>query len=487
MSNKIEREALTFDDVLLVPQASDVMPHEADIRTKLTRNITLNIPIISAAMDTVTESELAIAVAAEGGIGIVHKNMPPEQQALEVDKVKRFESGMITNPITLKPTDTIGTAHENMKRYGISGFPITVGNELKGIVTSRDLRFAADPTKTIETIMTPAPRLVTLLEGATIEEAKRKLHEHRIEKILVVDKDFNLKGLITVKDIQKNIDFPQACKDAHGRLRAGAAVGILDDAFKRVQYLIDAGVDTVIVDTAHGHSKNVIETVRNLKKNVSIDIIAGNIATKEAAKALIDAGADGLKVGIGPGSICTTRVVAGVGMPQLSAIMEVVSYAADAGIPVIGDGGVRFSGDIVKALAAGAHTVMLGNLLAGTEEAPGELIIFQGRSYKTYRGMGSLSAMKKGSKDRYFQGDVQEESKFVPEGIEGRVAYKGKVCEILYQLVGGLRSGMGYCGAKTIAELHEKARFVKITFASLKEGHPHDVQITKEAPNYRIE
>lgn len=487
MSNKIEREALTFDDVLLIPQASDVSLAEIDMRTKLTRNITLNIPILSAAMDTVTEAELAISVAAEGGIGIIHKNMPPEQQALEVDRVKRFESGMITNPITLKPTDTIATAYENMRRYGISGFPVTVGNELKGIVTSRDLRFAADYTKTIETIMTPAPRLVTLLEGATMEEAKLKLHEHRIEKILVVDKNFNLKGLITVKDIQKTIDFPNACKDAHGRLRAGAAVGVLDDAFKRVQYLIDAGVDTVIVDTAHGHSKNVIETVRNLKKNVSIDIIAGNIATKEAAKALIDAGVDAVKVGIGPGSICTTRVVAGVGMPQLSAIMETATYASQAGIPVIGDGGVRFSGDIVKALAAGAHTVMLGNLLAGTEEAPGELIIFQGRSYKSYRGMGSLSAMKKGSKDRYFQGDINEESKFVPEGIEGRVAYKGKVSEILYQLVGGLRSGMGYCGAKSIEELHEKARFVKITFASLKEGHPHDVQITKEAPNYRIE
>lgn len=487
MSNKIEREALTFDDVLLIPQASDVALAEIDMRTKLTRTITLNIPILSAAMDTVTESELAIAVAAEGGIGIIHKNMPPEQQALEVDRVKRFESGMITNPITLKPTDTIATAHENMRRYGISGFPVTLGNELKGIVTSRDLRFAADYTKTIETIMTPAPRLVTVLEGTTMEEAKRKLHEHRIEKILVVDKNFNLKGLITVKDIQKTIDFPNACKDAHGRLRAGAAVGVLDDAFKRVQYLIDAGVDTVIVDTAHGHSKNVIETVRNLKKNVSIDIIAGNIATKEAAKALIDVGVDAVKVGIGPGSICTTRVVAGVGMPQLSAIMEAASYASQAGVPVIGDGGVRFSGDIVKAIAAGAHTVMLGNLLAGTEEAPGELIIFQGRSYKSYRGMGSLSAMKKGSKDRYFQGDIQEESKFVPEGIEGRVAYKGKVREILYQLVGGLRSGMGYCGAKSIEELHEKARFVKITFASLKEGHPHDVQITKEAPNYRIE
>ncbi len=487
MTHKIVGEYLTFDDVLLVPQASDVVLSAVDTKTQLTRNIALNIPIVSAAMDTVTEADLAIAVAAEGGIGIIHKNMPPEQQALEVDKVKRFESGMITNPITLKPTDTIATAYENMKRYGISGFPVTVGKQLKGIVTSRDLRFAADYSKTIDTIMTPGERLVTVVEGTTLEEAKIKLHEHRIEKILVVDKEFNLKGLITVKDIQKNIDFPMSCKDPHGRLRVGAAVGVLDDAFKRVHYLIDAGVDVIIVDTAHGHSKNVIETVRSLKKSVSVDIIAGNIATKEAAKALLDAGADAVKVGIGPGSICTTRVVAGVGMPQLSAIMETVDYTSKAGIPVIGDGGIRFSGDIVKAIAAGAHTVMLGNLLAGTEEAPGELIIYQGRSYKTYRGMGSLSAMKQGSKDRYFQADIQDESKFVPEGIEGRVAYKGKVREILYQLIGGLRSGMGYCGAKNIAELHEKAKFVKITFASLKESHPHDVQITKESPNYRIE
>ncbi len=487
MSEKIIGEGITFDDILLVPSASDVILSKIDLRTKLTANISLNIPVLSAAMDTVTESRLAIAIASEGGIGILHKNMTPEEQALEVDRVKRFESGLITNPITLGPKDKISKAVEYMKRYGISGIPITVGPKLKGLVTSRDLRFAEDLNASIDTVMTPDTRLITVPEGTTMEEAKKKLHEHRIEKVLIVDGGFNLKGLITVKDIQKNIDHPLACKDSHGRLRVGAAVGVQDDAFRRVPLLIDAGVDVIVVDTAHGHSNNVINTVRELKKALNVDIIAGNIATAEAARALVDAGADGLKVGIGPGSICTTRVVAGVGVPQVTAISNVLSISAAAGVPVIADGGIRFSGDIVKALGIGADTVMLGNLLAGADESPGELVIYQGRSYKTYRGMGSLAAMKMGSKDRYFQGDIEEDSKLVPEGIEGRVPYKGKLRDVIYQLLGGLRSGMGYTGASNMAELHKKAGFVKISGAGLKESHPHDVSITKEAPNYRFD
>ncbi|HPJ71014.1 MAG TPA: IMP dehydrogenase [Candidatus Mcinerneyibacteriales bacterium] len=487
MSEKIIGDGITFDDILLVPRASNVNLARIDLKTRLSRRIELNIPIVSAAMDTVTESALAIALASEGGIGILHKNMTPEAQAIQVDNVKRFESGMITNPITLEPQDKIRTALEYMERYRISGIPITVGPKLKGIVTSRDLRFARDLEAPIESVMTPDTRLITVPEGTSMEEAKKKLHEHRIEKVLIVDKSFNLKGLITVKDIQKTIDHPLASKDNHGRLRVGAAVGVLEDAFKRVPLLLDAGVDVIVVDTAHGHTKNVIETVKELKKKVDIDVIAGNIATQEAAKALIDAGADSVKVGIGPGSICTTRVVAGVGVPQVTAISDVLKYTLDAGLPIIADGGIRFSGDIVKALGVGAHTVMLGNLLAGTEEAPGELVIYQGRSYKSYRGMGSLGAMKKGSKDRYFQGDIEEESKLVPEGIEGRVPFKGRLRDVIYQLLGGLRAGMGYAGAETIPQLHDKARFVKITFAGLKESHPHDVSITKEAPNYRFD
>ena len=487
MQNKIIMEGLTFDDILLVPKESDVVLSKIDLSTKFSRNLNLRIPIVSAAMDTVTEANLAIAMAAQGGLGIIHKNLTPEEQAIEVDRVKRYESGMITNPITLSENDKIIRAVEFMKKYHISGIPIVEGQKLKGIITSRDLRFAENMEDTIKTIMTPQERLITVKEGTTIDEAKKKLHEHRIEKLLIVDDNFNLKGLITVKDIQKNIDFPFACKDEHGRLKVGAAVGVGEDAFKRVPLLIDAGVDVVVVDTAHGHSKNVIETVRKLKKMVNIDIVAGNIATKEAARELLNAGADAVKVGIGPGSICTTRVVAGVGVPQISALMDVLTYTKDAKVPVIADGGIRYSGDIVKALGIGADTVMLGNLLAGTEEAPGELVIYQGRSFKTYRGMGSLAAMKKGSKDRYFQGDVIDESKLVPEGIEGRVPYKGRLRDVLYQLLGGLRSGMGYTGAHNMEELHRKAQFVKITFAGLKESHPHDISITKEAPNYRFD
>ncbi len=486
MDKKIVGEGLTFDDILLIPRYSNINLEDINLGTKLTRNLNLKIPIISAAMDTVTESNMAIAMAIEGSLGIIHYNMTPKQQAAEVDQVKRYESGMITNPITLNPNEKISKAKAYMQKHNISGIPITIKNKLKGIITKRDLRFASDMTKNIKEIMTQEENLVTVPEETTMDDAIKKLHKHRIEKLLVVDDDFNLKGLITVKDIQKNIDHPLACKDKHGRLKVGAAVGVLDDAFERAPKLIDAGVDLIVIDSSHGFSKNVIETIKKLKKEYSIDIMAGNVATKDGAKELIDAGADAIKVGIGPGSICTTRVVAGVGVPQVTAIMNVMEYTKDLDVPVIADGGIRYSGDIVKALGVGAHTVMLGSLLAGTDESPGERIIYKGRSFKSYRGMGSLGAMKKGSKKRYFQESVTEEAKFVPEGIEGRVPYKGKLKDTLYQLLGGLRSGMGHCGAKNIKELREKAQFTKITVSSLKESHPHDVTITKEAPNYRF-
>lgn len=484
---KIKGESLTFDDILMQPKYSDVDLSNINLRTKLSRNLKLNIPVISAAMDTVTESNLAIAMALEGGIGIIHYNMTPAQQAREIDRVKRFESGMITTPITLQPDEKIAKAKKVMNKNDISGIPITIGSKLKGIITKRDLRFASNMSKKIKKIMTQQQNLITICEGTSMEKAKKKLHKHRVEKLLVVDEDFNLKGLITVKDIQKNIDYPKACKDKKGRLKVGAAVGVLDDAMKRIPKLIQSHVDVVVIDSSHGFSKDVIETIKKVKENFNIEIIAGNVATKEGAKALIEAGADGIKIGIGPGSICTTRIVAGVGVPQASAIIEVMKYANDTDVPVIADGGIRYSGDIVKSIGLGANSVMLGSLLAGTDEAPGELVIYKGRSFKSYRGMGSLGAMKKGSKKRYFQEDIKEESKFVPEGIEGRVPYKGKLKDTIYQLLGGLRSGMGHCGAHNIDQLRKDAEFVKITNSSIKESHPHDVTITKEAPNYRFD
>ncbi|TYB31867.1 MAG: IMP dehydrogenase [Candidatus Mcinerneyibacterium aminivorans] len=487
MNDKITSEGLTFDDILMIPKYSDVKLHDIDLSTQLTRNLNLKIPIISAAMDTVTEANMAIAMAIEGGLGIIHYNMSPEEQAIEVDKVKRYESGMITNPITLRPDEKVSKAKEFMSKHDISGIPITIGQKLKGIITKRDLRFATQMNQKIKQVMTPEEKLITVPENTSMNEAIKKLHKHRIEKLLVVDNDFNLKGLITVKDIQKNIDHPLACKDKQGRLKTGAAVGVLDDAMERVPKLIEAGVDLIVIDSSHGFSEDVITTVKKLKNHFNIEIAAGNVATKDGAKALLDAGADAIKIGIGPGSICTTRIVAGVGVPQVSAILNVMKYVKDTDVPVIADGGIRYSGDIVKAIGVGANTVMLGSLLAGTDESPGELVIYKGRSFKTYRGMGSLGAMKRGSKERYFQEDIQEESKFVPEGIEGRVPYKGKLKDTIYQLLGGLKSGMGHCGAHSIKELRTDAEFTKITVSSLKESHPHDVNITKEAPNYRFD
>ncbi len=487
MNEKIIKEGLTFDDILMIPKYSDVKLPDIDLSTKLTRNLKLKIPIISAAMDTVTEANMAIAMAIEGGLGIIHYNMSPEKQAIEVDKVKRYESGMITNPITLRPDEKVSKAKDFMNKHDISGIPITIGQKLKGIITKRDLRFATEMEQKIEKVMTPEEKLITVPENTSMDDAIKKLHKHRIEKLLVVDDNFNLKGLITVKDIQKNIDHPLACKDKQGRLKTGAAVGVLDDAMERIPKLIEAGVDLIVIDSSHGFSEDVIETVKKVKEHFNIELAAGNVATKEGAKALLNAGADAIKVGIGPGSICTTRVVAGVGVPQVSAIMNVLEYVKDTKVPVIADGGIRYSGDIVKALGVGANTVMLGSLLAGTDEAPGELVIYKGRSFKAYRGMGSLGAMKRGSKERYFQEEIEEESKFVPEGIEGRVPYKGKLKDTIYQLLGGLRSGMGHCGAHNVDELREDAEFTKITVSSLKESHPHDVTITKEAPNYRFD
>ncbi|ADY74145.1 inosine-5'-monophosphate dehydrogenase [Desulfurobacterium thermolithotrophum DSM 11699] len=487
MLEKGIKEALTFDDVLLVPNYSEVLPTQVDVRTKLTKKITLNIPIMSAAMDTVTEAELAIAIAREGGIGIIHKNLSIEEQAEEVDRVKRSESGMIVKPVTVSPDQTIADAEGLMRKYKISGLPVTDENgKLLGIITNRDIRFVKDYTKKIKEVMTKE-NLKTVPVGTTLEEAKEILHKYKIEKLPVVDENGYLKGLITIKDIEKKEKYPNACKDDLGRLMVGAAIGVGPEGFKRAEALIEAGVDVIVIDTAHGHSKGVIEMVEKIKGLYSdVDVIAGNVATPEGTEALIKAGADAVKVGIGPGSICTTRVVAGVGVPQLTAVAQCAEVADKYDISIIADGGIKFSGDIAKAIGAGARAVMIGSLFAGTKESPGELVLYQGRSYKVYRGMGSLGAMKRGSKDRYFQSEV-EEKKLVPEGIEGMVPYRGPLADTIHQLVGGLRAGMGYCGAANIEEMRKKARFVKITSAGLKESHVHDVIITKEAPNYWIE
>jgi IMP dehydrogenase len=485
---RIVQEALTFDDVLLVPAHSTVLPKEVDLKTKLTRGITLNLPLVSAAMDTVTEARLAIAMAQEGGIGIIHKNMTVEQQATEVRKVKKFESGVIKDPITVAPTASIREVLELTRAYGISGVPVVDGSGLVGIVTHRDLRFETRYDAPVSTIMTPKAKLVTVKEGAEKEEVKRLLHEHRIEKILVVDDAFRLKGMVTVKDIQKATDKPNACKDEQGRLRVGAAVGVGAGTDERIAALVEAGVDVIVVDTAHGHSQGVLDRVRWAKSNFpDLQVIGGNIATGAAALALVEAGADGVKVGIGPGSICTTRIVAGVGVPQITAVANVAEALAGTGVPLIADGGIRYSGDLSKAIVAGAYSVMLGGMFAGTEEAPGEVELFQGRSYKSYRGMGSLGAMasSQGSSDRYFQ-EGNEADKLVPEGIEGRVPFKGPLSPVIHQLMGGLRSSMGYTGCKTIDEMRTKPEFVRITGAGISESHVHDVQITKEAPNYRV-
>ncbi len=484
IEDKIET-GLTFDDVLLLPSFSDVVPGEVDISTYITKEIKLNIPIVSAAMDTVTESKLAIALAREGGIGIIHKAMSPEKQTREVNKVKKSESGMIVDPITVSPDASVSEVFTLMKRYRISGVPITEKGSLVGILTNRDLRFETDMQKSVSLVMTKE-NLVTAPEGTDLEMAKELLHKYRIEKLPIVDNNFNLKGLITIKDIEKKKKYPNACKDGYGRLMAGAAVGIGSDAFLRVELLKDAGVDIIVIDTAHGHTESVLNTLKEIKKRFDIPTVAGNIATKEGALDLIKSGADAIKVGVGPGSICTTRIVAGTGVPQITALMETYKVAREHGVPVIADGGIKYSGDLTKALAAGAHSVMIGNLFAGTEESPGETVLFQGRSYKVYRGMGSLSAMAQGSKDRYMQEGV-ETKKLVPEGVEGRVPYRGPLSESVYQLVGGLRSGMGYCGCGNLNELREKSRFIGITNAGLRESHVHDVIITKESPNYRTE
>ena len=487
MLEKSIREALTFDDVLLVPNYSEVLPTQVDVRTKLTKRITLNIPIMSAAMDTVTESELAIAIAREGGIGIIHKNLSIEEQAEEVDRVKRSESGMIVKPVTVSPDQTISEAEALMRKYKISGLPVTDENgKLLGIITNRDIRFVKDYSKKIKEVMTKE-NLKTVPVGTTLEEAKEILHKYKIEKLPVVDENGYLKGLITIKDIEKKEKYPNACKDELGRLMVGAAIGVGPEGFRRAEALIEAGVDIIVIDTAHGHSKGVIEMVEKIKGLYpDVEVIAGNVATPEGTEALIKAGADAVKVGIGPGSICTTRIVAGVGVPQLTAIAQCAEVADKYDISIIADGGIKFSGDIAKAIGAGARVVMIGSLFAGTKESPGELVLYQGRSYKAYRGMGSLGAMRRGSKDRYFQAEV-EEKKLVPEGIEGMVPYRGPLADTIHQLVGGLRAGMGYCGAANIEEMRKKARFVKITSAGLKESHVHDVIITKEAPNYWVE
>jgi IMP dehydrogenase len=482
------KEGLTFDDVLLIPSLSEMMPKDADVSTYLTRTIKLNVPILSAAMDTVTDAKTAICLAQEGGIGIIHRNMGIEDQAQEVEKVKKSESGMIVDPITIRPEQKIRDAVELMARYRISGIPVTKGKKLVGIITNRDLRFEINLEETVENVMTKE-NLVTVKEGINLEESKSILHKHKIEKLLVVDKSFHLKGLITIKDIEKMRKYPNACKDQLGRLRVGAAVGVAKDREMRVDALLKAGCDVIVIDTAHGHSRNVIEAVRDTKRNFKdVEIIAGNIATADGCEALIKAGSDGVKIGVGPGSICTTRIVAGIGVPQISAILDVEKVAKKYDIPIVADGGIKYSGDITKAIAAGAHSVMIGNLFAGTDETPGEMVLYQGRTYKVYRGMGSLEVMKEGrSRDRYCMDEDEIESKIVPEGIEGRVPYRGSLSMMIQQLVGGLRAGMGYVGCKTIKELQQKRRFLRITSAGLKESHVHDVIITKEAPNYRVE
>jgi len=478
---------LTFDDVLLLPAHSQVLPKEVDLTTHVTRDIKLNIPLLSAAMDTVTESRSAICMAREGGLGIIHKNMTPEAQATEVDQVKKSESGMIVDPITMEPDQKIYEALALMQKYRISGVPITKNGKLVGIMTNRDLRFETNLDQPISNVMTK-DALVTVPPGTTLEEAKFHLHKHRIEKLLVVDDNFALKGLITIKDIEKVRKYPNACKDSLGRLRVGAAVGVGPDLEARAEALVKAGVDLLVIDTAHGHSQGVLDAVVQIRKQYgSLQLMAGNIATSAAAKALIDIGVDAVKVGIGPGSICTTRVVAGVGVPQITAIREVAKITHAAGIPLVADGGIKFSGDLPKAVAAGADVLMIGSLFAGTDESPGETILYQGRTYKSYRGMGSIGAMKQGSKDRYFQSDVETDTKLVPEGIEGRVPYRGPLSDNIHQLIGGLRSGMGYTGCRTIKELQQNGQFVRITNAGLRESHVHDVTITQEAPNYRLE
>ncbi len=481
------RDALTFDDVLLVPAASQVLPRDVNVRTRLTREIALNLPFVSAAMDTVTEHETAICMAQNGGLGVVHRNLPPAVQAAEVAKVKRFEAGLIVDPVTMRPEQLIREARRIMAHHRISGVPVTKDGKAVGILTNRDLRFVRDDDQPISNVMTPREKLVTVAPGTQLERCKELLHEHRIEKLLVVDEHGDLRGLLTIKDIEKNERFPYAAKDDFGRLRCGAAVGVGPDRLERAQALFDAGVDVIVVDTAHGHSQLVLDTLAELRRIFpSMPMVGGNVATAEGAEALIKSGASAVKVGVGPGSICTTRVVTGVGVPQLTAVMDAARVAARFDVPVISDGGVKFSGDAVKALAGGASTVMIGSLFAGTDEAPGETVLYQGRTYKLYRGMGSLGAMADGSRDRYFQGDV-EAAKLVPEGIEGRVPYRGSLTSNIHQMVGGLRSGMGYLGAADLVELRQKARFVRITQASLQESHVHDVVITKEAPNYRLD
>ena len=485
---RLIQQALTFDDILLVPAHSNVLPKEVSLATQLTQNINLNVPLLSAAMDTVTEADLAIAMAEEGGIGIIHKNMNPELQAEHVLKVKRFESGVVSNPIVIDPNMTVEQVINITKKHKISGLPVIENNKVVGIVTNRDLRFEENLQQPVHNVMTPRERLVTVNEKATKEEVMRLLHQFRLERLLVIDEKDHLKGLITVKDIQKSSDHPYASKDSKERLIVGAAVGVGADTEKRVENLVEAGVDVIIVDTAHGHSQGVLDRVKWIKKTFpKTDVIGGNIATGDAAKALVDAGADGVKVGIGPGSICTTRIVAGVGVPQITAINNVAEALHQSKVPLIADGGIRYSGDIAKAIAAGAYNVMLGSMFAGTEEAPGEVELFQGRSYKSYRGMGSIGAMQEGSKDRYFQDSEDNAEKLVPEGIEGRVPYKGSVKNVIHQLMGGLRASMGYVGVQNIDDMRNKSEFVQITNAGIRESHVHDVQITKEAPNYRLD
>lgn len=485
---RLIQKALTFDDVLLVPAHSAILPRDVSLRTRLTRNISLDLPLVSAAMDTVTEARLAIALAQEGGIGIVHKNLSPKAQAAEVSKVKRFESGILKDPITIPPTMTVREVLLLTRQHKISGLPVVQGGQVVGIVTNRDLRFETNLDQPVSNIMTPRERLVTVPEGASVAEGQALIHKHRLERVLVVNDDFELRGLITVKDILKSSEHPNASKDAAGRLRVGAAIGVGPGTEERAELLVEAGVDALVVDTAHGHSQGVLDRVRWVKRNFpNVEVIGGNIATAAAAQALVDHGADAVKVGIGPGSICTTRIVAGVGVPQITAIQNVADALRGTGVPVIADGGVRFSGDIAKAIAAGGNVVMLGGLFAGTEEAPGEVELFQGRSYKSYRGMGSIGAMAAGAADRYFQETTANVDKLVPEGIEGRVPYKGSVLAVIHQLMGGLRSSMGYLGCATIDQMHEQATFVEITSAGVRESHVHDVQITKEAPNYHVE
>jgi IMP dehydrogenase len=484
---RVIQKALTFDDVLLLPAHSRVLPREASLKTRLTRKLQLNLPLVSAAMDTVTESRLAIAMAQEGGIGIVHKNLAPKAQAAEVAKVKRFESGVLRDPMTISPEMPVREVIALQRERKISGFPVVNNGRVVGIVTNRDLRFETRLDQPVKAIMTPQEKLVTVREGATRQEAMELMHRHRLERVLVVDGDFQLKGLVTVRDILKESEHPNACKDAQGKLRVGAAVGVGEGTEERVAALVEAGADVLVVDTAHGHAQGVLDRVAWIKQNFRIEVIGGNVGTAEGAKALADHGADGVKVGIGPGSICTTRIVAGVGVPQITAIQNVAAALAQAGVPLIADGGVRYSGDVAKALAAGAHAVMLGSLFAGTDESPGEIELYQGRSYKSYRGMGSLGAMQKGAADRYFQDSEMNVDKLVPEGVEGRVPYKGSARWVIEQLAGGLRASMGYTGCGTLEELRTRTQFVEITTAGIRESHVHDVQIVKEAPNYRVE